>query len=319
MKISSEFDSTPYETIPLYGTISQKTPEVVGRLNPKDVNPIELRECLRPLQRDAAFKSKLQQEIERIEALLDEGKEAEKEIAAFNKATGRNYDVYVFANYWRSMSLEDLIEEACSPEPRRVPDITREELVEIVRRLKDSEISHGESMFYLQLLEANVPMPGVSDLVYWEDLEPEEVIARAMSYEPIRLAEYLGFQTWMEEIRESFHNHTYRDFILGGEAPSFMQENDGPKCPLAVEGDHCDFGSFQMELCDGCIYAITVPAPFDISMEQIRGVMGEGEIHNQEAYTFLVYFTEGAVATFKFPAGASLLIEVRLVTTIFMD
>ncbi|WP_334075959.1 MULTISPECIES: hypothetical protein [Paenibacillus] len=299
--------------------IIQKKPEIVGRLNPKDVNPIELRECLRPLQRDAAFKSKLKQEIEQIEAILDEGKDAGKEMAAFNEATGRNYDVYVFANYWRSMSLEDLVEEACSPEPRRVPDITREELVEIVRRLQDSEISHGESMFCLQLLEANVPMPGVSDLVYWEDLEPEEIIERAMSYEPIRLGEDLGFQAWMEEIRESVQNHIYRGFPLGAEAASFIQGNIGPKSPLAIEGDHCDFGSFQMELCDGYIYAITVPAPFDISMEQIRGVMGEGELHNQEAYTFLVYFTNEAVATFKFQAGAPLLIEARLVTTMFMD
>ncbi|WP_166242973.1 hypothetical protein [Paenibacillus turpanensis] len=149
---------------------------------------MQLRECLLPITRDEEFKARVKTNIEEIEALLDEGKTAEKEIAAFQELTGKQWDSHIFAHYWRSISLDGLIEEACNPDPQRVSDITKEELVEIVRRLQ-GDLPHGETAFYLQLLEANVPMPGVSDLVYWDELEPEEIVERALAYEPIILPE----------------------------------------------------------------------------------------------------------------------------------
>lgn len=48
--------------------------------------------------------------------------------------------------------------------PKRVLDITREELIEIVDRVI---ADHGDSDFYLELFQLNVPHPAASDLIYW--------------------------------------------------------------------------------------------------------------------------------------------------------
>ena len=39
----------------------------------------------------------------------------------------------------------------------------------------------------LNILKKNVPDPAVSDLIYWDDLSPEEIIDKALSYKPIQL------------------------------------------------------------------------------------------------------------------------------------
>ncbi|MER6421145.1 hypothetical protein [Streptomyces sp. NPDC001137] len=68
-----------------------------------------------------------------------------------------------------------------------VADITRDELVEIVRRLLTSS---AESSYYLRLLEANVSHPRVSDLVFHpsgilQDPSAEQIIDEALKYRPI--------------------------------------------------------------------------------------------------------------------------------------
>ncbi len=79
--------------------------------------------------------------------------------------------------------------DAARPARPRVADITRAELVEIVRRLlsADPEYTH-----YLRLLTANVAHPGVSDLIFRpsDDLQgasAEESVDEALRYRPIAL------------------------------------------------------------------------------------------------------------------------------------
>lgn len=84
------------------------------------------------------------------------------------------------------MSLEEFVLRLARPAWPRVADITRDELVEIVRRVRDAG---PESDFYLLLLQANVPAPRVSDLIYYPPavLDAEEIVERALAYRPMEL------------------------------------------------------------------------------------------------------------------------------------
>ncbi|MEU5894361.1 hypothetical protein ABZ835_47445 [Streptomyces sp. NPDC047461] len=129
-------------------------------------------------------------EVERIAVLLEIRPEVAGEaISAFNAMTGHGYVALDFAEYDASRSLEEFAREAARPARPRVADITRDELVEIVRRLLTAA---PESTYYRRLLEANVAHPRVSDLVFCpsDDLQgasAEQVVDEALAYRPIVL------------------------------------------------------------------------------------------------------------------------------------
>jgi hypothetical protein len=81
--------------------------------------------------------------------------------------------------------------DAAQPLPKKINDITREELVEIVDRIRSADENDN---FFLELLERNVPHPRVSNLIYWptregltKDPTSEEIVNKAMDYRPIQL------------------------------------------------------------------------------------------------------------------------------------
>ncbi|MFJ2746281.1 hypothetical protein ACIO3O_42225 [Streptomyces sp. NPDC087440] len=128
--------------------------------------------------------------IEHIAGLLAPRREAAGEaIAAFNAMTGHDYEALDFAAYHGSRSLEEFAREAAWPAHPVVADISRDELVEIVRRiLMDSP----DSDFYLRLLEVNVLHPRVSDLIFHpsdalKDASAEQIVDEALKYRPIAL------------------------------------------------------------------------------------------------------------------------------------
>ncbi|MDO3411212.1 hypothetical protein QWJ34_15710 [Saccharibacillus sp. CPCC 101409] len=102
------------------------------------------------------------------------------------------------------MRLRTELEPRSGGAAARIEDITRDELIEIVRRIQEPEraVAAGPEEaetpaeqpdagelrdFYLELLQANVTMPGVSDLIFRDDLDAEEVVDRALAYRPIIL------------------------------------------------------------------------------------------------------------------------------------
>jgi hypothetical protein len=123
-------------------------------------------------------------EVEQIAELLVARPEvADEAIEAFNAMT------LDFAEYDGSRSLEEFAREAARPARPVVADITRDELVEIVRRLLTAS---AESGYYLRLLEANVSHPRVSDLVFHpsdilQDSSAEQIVDEALKYRPIVL------------------------------------------------------------------------------------------------------------------------------------
>lgn len=152
----------------------------------------------------------LEQAIDAIEQLLSNGKSeaAEESIRVLNETYGRSEDAVLFQNYAGSLSRTELALRLSQPEAVRSEKVMREELIELVRRIQNPDYAlamNGESIividwemqkstqaaflqeFYLERLTANVSMPGISDLIFWDDLEPEEIVDRALAYQPIML------------------------------------------------------------------------------------------------------------------------------------
>ena len=78
---------------------------------------------------------------------------------------------------------------------RPLPDITREELVELVRRVGSAEYKEHETDFWLRVLEVNLPDAPISDLIFWPDealgadagsdeLSPEQIVELAVTRWP---------------------------------------------------------------------------------------------------------------------------------------
>lgn len=146
---------------------------------------MEPRAELRPRPVGEAELMSLGRRIEAIAELLGRGSTAEAEIEEFNELTGHSYEADDFRHYQASRSLEDFALEAARPEPRRVPDITREALVEIVTRIMNAD---PETEHYVRLFQANVLHPGASALIYWP---PEELAdASPEEYVPVEMCEF---------------------------------------------------------------------------------------------------------------------------------
>jgi hypothetical protein len=64
--------------------------------------------------------------------------------------------------------------------------LSREQLVELTRKVCAHEGNEIELDACLELVERNVPHPAVSDLIFWNDehLTPEQIVDRALGYEP---------------------------------------------------------------------------------------------------------------------------------------
>jgi hypothetical protein len=65
-------------------------------------------------------------------------------------------------------------------------NLSREQLVELTRKVCTHDGNEIELDACLELLERSVPHPAVSDLIFWNDesLSPEQIVDRALGYKP---------------------------------------------------------------------------------------------------------------------------------------
>jgi hypothetical protein len=155
---------------------------------------MELRPELLPPPVSPERIDELSTEIERICGLLErqspDVSRATSAIADFNTMTGHAYATNDFVRYYESRNLQDFALEAARPAWPRIPDITRDELVELTQRILNNPADLN-SPYYLLMLQANVPHPAITDLIYWSaaGTEPtaQEIIDRALSHRPIVL------------------------------------------------------------------------------------------------------------------------------------
>jgi hypothetical protein len=147
---------------------------------------MELRPELLPPQVSPQRIEELGCEIDRIAELR--GDVAQEAVATFKEMTGHDYSELF--EYWGAESREEAAMRAAWPGHPRVPDITRDELVEIVRRIRTC--LPPDQDWYLLVLETNTSHPTVSDLIFWpppelESASAEEIVDAILSCRPIAL------------------------------------------------------------------------------------------------------------------------------------
>lgn len=65
--------------------------------------------------------------------------------------------------------------------------LTRDELIELVRKIMNCEGTEEEIDEMIVVLEANVSDPEVTDYIYYDEKTPDEVVDKALAYKPIAL------------------------------------------------------------------------------------------------------------------------------------
>lgn len=133
---------------------------------------MDLRPELCPRVPSADERAALAAEIVELSAALRKSEPgATERLAAFNARTGRAYTVRDVARYDQILTLEEFVAEAAQPPARRIPDLTREELEEIVARALPSHEDYDEpnAGFWTELFEANVPLPDAGLLLEFPD------------------------------------------------------------------------------------------------------------------------------------------------------
>ncbi len=114
---------------------------------------------------------------------------AEAAVAAFGEATGHDYAVSDFLGHAGARTLEEFAVEAARPACPRVPDVTRDELVAVVRRILADD---ADTEYYLRLFTTNVAHPAASDLIFHPpsglaDASAEQIVDAAPAHRPIAL------------------------------------------------------------------------------------------------------------------------------------
>jgi hypothetical protein len=135
--------------------------------------------------------------LEAVEKLFEQNKPTEEAIREFNQFTGRVYTADKLRYYNAVESIDAFCRKAARPKPQRVLDISREELLEVVRRAMPTT-RDPDYEYYMELFDAQVAMPCASGLIFWPDDSreidistydptPEEIVDKALAYKPIHL------------------------------------------------------------------------------------------------------------------------------------
>lgn len=75
----------------------------------------------------------------------------------------------------------------CGFETLSGQNMTKPELIELVRRIMEAEGSEKELDEAINMLIQNTNDPNVVDLIFHNDLTPTEVVEKALAYKPIIL------------------------------------------------------------------------------------------------------------------------------------
>ena len=114
--------------------------------------------------------------------------EWETNLAEFNRLAGTILALIDFKDIYSGQRHSTWVRKVLAGSfLRRLPDVTRDELVEMTRRVMECRGEEHEIHFWLKMLELNLPDPRVSDLIFWpgeyfgdgdnsRELTPEEVV-----------------------------------------------------------------------------------------------------------------------------------------------
>ncbi len=156
---------------------------------------MDLRSELTPPKHDESLVDRLVQLVERLDSDAALSGDRDDELAEFNQFAGTTLDVEAFQGIYRMEEAEEFVRRALIlRDVPKVPDLTREEMIEIVSRIIQGE----DQDFYLYLFIKNCKHPGESGLIFGQHLIPElphdreataeEIADCAMNWEPRTVA-----------------------------------------------------------------------------------------------------------------------------------
>ena len=143
---------------------------------------------MRPRPYDAALIARLEVLCEEIVALVEAREYPTALLDEVEALTGRQYEGGYFIEHWGKESPSQFAQRAALGEAPHVPDITREELIEIVRLVDEVREDIPLQEYYLELFDRNVTHPDGWGLIchpkqYWpagHTPTPEEIVEKSM-------------------------------------------------------------------------------------------------------------------------------------------
>lgn len=88
-------------------------------------------------------------------------------LARWNARANRAFAATEFTTYSGALSTTEFVEEALSPQPRLVPDLTYAEALAVLESVMNAALGEAEHSYFLTWLGAQFPDSNVSDLIYW--------------------------------------------------------------------------------------------------------------------------------------------------------
>ncbi|WP_339478465.1 hypothetical protein [Pseudomonas fluorescens] len=151
---------------------------------------MKLRPVLMPPKLDRALVARLTMLAEEIDCGHHE--QTQSQVAAFNREAMTALEFIDFQGIYGGQSHDTWVRKVlATPYERRVADVTKQELVELARRVMEGVGADHEVEFWLSMLAINIPNERISDLIFWPDeyfdeaeypqrLSPEQVIEIAL-------------------------------------------------------------------------------------------------------------------------------------------
>lgn len=150
-----------------------------------------LRPDLMPPSLDESLVARLTELSEQIDCGHRE--QTREQLAAFNRQAMTELEFIDFQGIYGGQDHDTWVRKVlATPYERRVADVTKQELVELARRVMEGVGADHEVEFWLSMLAINIPNERVSDLIFWPNeyfndinysqrLSPEQVIEIALN------------------------------------------------------------------------------------------------------------------------------------------
>ncbi|MEG0558099.1 MAG: hypothetical protein RR574_16785 [Comamonas sp.] len=151
---------------------------------------IDLRSELMPPALDESLVARLAKFAEEIDCGHPE--QTRNQVAAFNQQAMTELEFVDFQGIYGGQSHDTWVRKVlASPYERRVENITKQELIEMARRVMAHDGDEHAVEFWLSMREINIPNDRISDLIFWPDeyfddanyaqhLSPEQIIEIAL-------------------------------------------------------------------------------------------------------------------------------------------
>jgi len=152
---------------------------------------MELRPDLMPPMLDESLVARLTNLSEQIDCGHPD--QTREQLAAFNREAMTEFEFIDFQGIYGGQDHDTWVRKVLAkPYELRLTDVTKDELIELARRVMECGGSEHAVEFWLNMLEINIPNERISDLIYWPDeyfdeadypqgLSPEQVIEIALN------------------------------------------------------------------------------------------------------------------------------------------